>query len=431
MAFFTPKRVFFLLLAGLALRLVLLGIFYDHERIIYDDDSNSYLPLAENIRLHHVFSVEKVAPLLPDAIRTPAVPVFFMVHRAVFGSYLPALVTQSIIIVLAAYGVYLIGRRLGRERAALVAMVLMLITPFSLLVSIRFLSQPLFVFFLVFATYFWIRYLQDGDRRSLIFALVLIPLLALTRPIAIFMPVPFIVSYLYMKRSWKIPLLIVAVFVAVISPWLYRNYHLFGHASLTSQGPVQLYFFDLPAIYARVNHVSYEQGLKAVSDQIAYLIPPGEEVTGHWYGFRNFAYGSVIQHAALVYIAHHPFATIQTRIGEIIMVFLRDGVRYWTDNLGVARSSMWFILPAVAERGFLLVMFIGFLLGCLTMLSKKFENEHKAAFFAVLCVVAYCVVLTGALTSAGFRFPVEGLIFLVSCIGWQEAYLWYQAHKRT
>ena len=230
---YSKKTIAIILSLGLIVRIALFFYLLDKPRAFIDDDSSTYLQSAENLRLGRGFSWEESPPYHPDAFRTPGYPVFLLLHRVVFGTYNSALITQSFLAVAIALIIFLLAREYGKIRIGYAAAAVFLAMPFSLNVSLKFLTQTFFTFALMLAVFYWIRFLKTNAFKYFITAAILLPLAAYIRPIAQYIYIPFMLSLIYAKwaAGSKIDFkdilkksgLILAIFLLVLAPWLYRN----------------------------------------------------------------------------------------------------------------------------------------------------------------------------------------------------------------
>ena len=154
------KTIFLIIAAGIIVRLFLFFYFLEENKFFYDDDSFGYIELAENMRLGNGFSnpADK-----PDGFRTPLYPLFLLSHRIIFGSYLPALITQILLIGVTAYLIFIIAKDfMNRSDIGLIAAAAFLFSPFSLMVSLNFLTQTLFTVILTTAVLMWLKFLKTS-----------------------------------------------------------------------------------------------------------------------------------------------------------------------------------------------------------------------------------------------------------------------------
>ena len=194
------KIILVILVVGLAIRLGLFFYFLNTPEAFWDDDSNTYIYTAENMLLGNGFSWDTKPPYRPDAFRTPGYPIFLLFHEAVFGSYYIALITQSFLGIGIAFIIFLLAKQYASVKIGYWASAIFLAMPFSIQVNLKFLTQSFFGFVLILAVWFWLKFLKNGDNKSLFITALLLPLLALIRPIAQFIYLPFILSFVYYQE---------------------------------------------------------------------------------------------------------------------------------------------------------------------------------------------------------------------------------------
>ncbi|MDO8495018.1 MAG: glycosyltransferase family 39 protein [bacterium] len=406
-----------ILLAGLAVRLFLLVYFSEKPSFFLDDDSPGYLQLAENIKQGNGFSWESAAPYTPNSFRTPGYPFFLLLHRAITGNYRSALVTQILLVVATAYLIFLLAKNFGGYLWGTVAVGVFLFMPFSVMVSVRYLTQSLFVFSLLGVVWVWLQFLKTDHHRYLWITVVLLPTLALIRPIAFYVYLPFLVGYLWyryradQKINWTrfliIAVLMVAVFFMVLSPWLIRNWFLFGHFSLASIPSYQLYFYDTPAVYAHNHGLSYAEARQFLEKDIEKYFR-----VARFEDYMTFEVSGVLADRAWHYLLESWPGLLITRAVLFLKFFVRDGIRYWGEfGLG----GFLLELGALVERGVLSLLGLGTALFTWRVLRRRDFVSGAGGFLMIL--IAYFALLTGAVASAGLRFPVEPLIILVGLFG--------------
>ena len=423
-----------ILISGLLARLFLIVFFQDHQLLFYDADSHEYMALAENMRLGHGFSWDRVEPYHPNSFRTPIYSGFIFLARYLFGYYEAALIIQAILVFLSGYLLYLIGMECFKnKKIALWSMGIFLFMPFSLNVSIKFLTQTLFMFLLILVVWSWIKFLKSQNKNYFLLASFLLPILALTRPIAQYIPVVFIFSLayaLYLKRidlSFKQFLrlagFMVVIFFIVLSPWLVRNYRSFGVFELSSIVPYQLYFYELPDTYAMAKGISYQEA----GDILRKEIDDYSKADNFSY-YMEFGSRGVLLKRSNYYLSQYPLYAVASRIKNSAKFFLRDGIRYWYNDFNrdervdvdiykvvTLNEKSLFPYLVVVERLFLAILFVGMLASVFYL----FKEDATARLFltSLLILLVYFSFLTGVMASAGLRFPVEPFFILLGLGG--------------
>src|SRR3989344_1215368 len=297
------KILFAILVLGLLVRLGLIMFFDDDHRLFHDGDSAEYLALAENLRLGHGFTWDKSAPFQPNSFRTPIYPGFLFLVRFLFGSYQAILVIQSVLIVLSTYFLYLIGREYFSRKIALWNAGIFLFAPFSLNVSVKFLTQTLFLSLLILSIWSWVQFLKNQRNKYFLLTSILLPVLALTRPIAQY---------------------IVPVFILSLACSVYFK--------LSSITPYQLYFYDVPDAYALANDISYEEAGGILKAEIG-----SHSSVSNFQDYMKFAQGDILMSRSRYYFSAFPAYFLVSRVKNMAKFFLRDGIRYWYNDF--SRSS--------------------------------------------------------------------------------------------
>ena len=402
------KTIYIILLAGLSVRLFLFFNFLGSPDFFYDDDSFDYIQLAENLRTEKIFSWDTEEPFLPNSFRTPGYPFFLFLHKAVFGNYSSALIIQSVLVVVSAYILFLLAQSLGRPKLGDFSAAIFLFMPFSLQVSLRFLTQPLFTFVLMSAVWFWVLFLKSNHNKYFLYVSILLPVLALIRPIAIFIYIPFIISLFYSgwfinkKKVLYYSVVLIIIFFSILSPWLLRNYRLFGEFSLSSIMPYQLYFYDAPAVYAFNHKTSYAEAREFLENDIQKYTRASS-----FQEYFTFNHADTLKQKAKEVIFESPAGLIAVRSILGFKFFVRDGIRYWFDGER--------LILILAERIFLFIIFLGMVASFSLFFRQDFRK--KSLLFFLLLIIFYFTALTGAVASAGLRFVAEPLFVLSGLVG--------------
>jgi hypothetical protein len=393
---------------------------------VIDDDSTGYLSLADNLQAGNGFAWDTGMPFTPDSFRVPLYPAFLAAHNLLFGSYIPVLVTQIFLsLIIALLSVKIADRFLKSPGIGAVAAGVFLFMPFSLLVSERYVTQVLYTVLATAAAWFWLSYLENGKWRAFAGTALSVPLSALVRPISIFFTAPFIASLavgwwwkkISLKKALASGAILIVCFLAVIAPWLYRNYSVFGLPYLSSITAVQLYFYDAPAVYATSKDISYEEARTYLNEHIA-------NITGVTFAEDPVSYTELSPYTKIMrdegarfFFADIP-ALIETRALQFFKFFTRDGIRYWLEHYSVDTYGGWALVPIIFERA---VMFL-FSLGFFWYAAHAFFSKNLPGF-ALCLIVLYFAALSGVMSSAGLRYPAEPLLLLLGTAGLLELYL--------
>lgn len=444
---FNKKTLLIILFFGLVTRLSLMIFFSDNIRLFHDADSAEYLALAENLMLGHGFTWDKSIPFYPNSFRTPVYPGFLVLARYLFGYYEAALVIQSILMVLSGYILYLIGREyIDSKKLTYWSIGIFLFTPFSLNVSVKFLTQSLFLFFLILAIWSWVKFLKTQRNNYFILTSFLLPILALIRPIAQYVLIIFILSlgysayfrqiHLSLKQFMVLVSTMCVIFFMVLTPWLVRNYKTFGFFKLSSITPYQMYFYEVPGPYALANHISNTEAGNLLRNEIndySKVSDFGE--------YMKFMSGELLMSRSYYYLSQFPEYFVIIRLENMVKFFLRDGIRYWYNDFNrdsrseisiykvvTLKERNLFPYLAVIERLFLALLFVGMTLSFSRFFKENMETKAILVFFFL--VLVYFSFLTGGMASAGFRIVVEPIFILIGLAGLNKFFKYYYDKQR-
>lgn len=415
-------------LAFLARMAVLVFFLIGDPSFIIDNDSAGYLSLAKHLLAGQGFSWDTGMPFTPDSFRTPGYPFFLAVHYVFFGSFIPALVTQIFLSLLIGFLIVRLADRYLSIKTGIVSAGLFFFMPFSLLVTERYLTQICFTAIFMAGVWFWLEFLRSGKKTDLLLVAILIPLSALVRPIAIFLLAPFIaslcISWLLnntsLKKALTAGVVLVLIFGAILAPWVWRNYRIFGIPALSSITAVQLYFYDAPAIYATAKHIPYEAARTALNKHIA-------QVTGYSVAENPILYTELspltptLKEEGRKFALADPYAFVKTRAIQFFAFFTRDGIRYWIEHYGVDTYHGAGLIPIIIERIVLFFLTLGFF-------WYAFKTTMRKNIYGItLALVAlYFALLSGVMSSAGLRFPAEPLFLLFGVAGLAEIVLFFK-----
>lgn len=164
--------------------------------------------------------------------RGPGYVVFLAAIYGVAGHHWWAVyVVQSLLSTATLLGIYLLARRLFSPRVAMVALFLSAgYLPFLAYAHVL-MPETLFITFLVFSTYTFVRGVHDNSRRWLSLSGILCALAALTRSEALLLPVVFFLWIALSPGRWPILrrlksglILFVLSMALVLTPWTVHNY---------------------------------------------------------------------------------------------------------------------------------------------------------------------------------------------------------------
>ena len=248
-------------------------------------DAKAYDRIAQNIVSGEGYRESLDVPIEKDnsIVRVgPGYEFFLAGVYQVFGRNLPAVwVIHAFLLSLASVFVYLASLKIfseldekRKEIASLASAALVGFSPDLVTISGMIMSETLAVFLIALSVFLFFDYLTGG-RKSIwrMFALFLsLGFLAMVRTPAAFLALP-VFFYFLSERRWKELVFGALVIAALFSPWVYRNYKIYGAFVPTNlaygvdllfgnhQGASgELEHYDLP--YENIKKYGYAEGNK-------------------------------------------------------------------------------------------------------------------------------------------------------------------------
>ena len=256
---------------ALLLRGLLLSEVAKHPQTALTPDSGGYWRLADNLQAQGVFSRAIAAPFVPEIERTPLYPIFLATVFSISNDLVSALFAQSLVDVMTCVLVIYLAWLVWGERCARWAGLLIATSLGAIVSSVTLMTETVFTFFLVLHAIAFVVLVQtvrqNWSWRKLLPKLVLAALTlagaALTRPIAVYLIILEAAFILWQFKSrWQPKIALIAlygvVYIAGLSPWLIRNWALFGSPMMSMIGSYNLYFYNAAYLESYATGASYE-----------------------------------------------------------------------------------------------------------------------------------------------------------------------------
>ena len=329
MQFFKTYRLEILIFAlALAARLLYFGVsFQVNGGDILDTVTgpDGYTTVSKNLIEGHGLTSAGAPSYEPYSFRPPLYHFFIAGGYFALGGYWGVILLQMLLGSL----VPLLGMRvaayLTRGRALLAALgVFLALEPSGVLYSTFFYSETLFTVLFLAGVWAFFAYLKEAEAstRFLTASALILGLATLTRPTTQFLPILFAAVFLWTRRHelfsrrTLLPVVLyAAIFVATLSPWLVRNYVLFGVAGLSPQTGVNLYTTLLPTVYSIDRGTTFQQEFAAQRE--AGIPGPNEAVITD--GAKDMA-------LAVPLLLEHPRALLYSALNSTWSFFVLDGM---------------------------------------------------------------------------------------------------------
>lgn len=426
----TPVLIFLLSLgAGLLACIALLAItsLRGLELVTLTGDAKGYMVLAENLVEHRVFSLSESEPYAPESFRAPGYPFFLAMVYAVFHNWVVVLLLQVAIVSVAPVLLYLLFAPYF-ERAAFWGAVVFALEPTRLFLSSMLLSDALFTSLFLGS----LVVLEWGRRRSslsyIALAGAILGLCILVRPIALFLPVLYAAYLIFFipQRKRSIIAAVVGCLAAlvIISPWMVRNHLLFGSWNISSVGAANLVLYNAPEFLTYAPDDGAEMVLTAFNEEQNSL-PRHEALSLAQSSVFTSTFREVIAGRELSYIFFHMVKTIPFFVTDglrEIARLLRFEIGTLPNISGALLAGDSRLVAAYLAQGNLAVVLL--LVGsgfwsvvsilCGWKLLQALYRRGPAFIFFCATLVLYFALLTGPVSNARYRLPVEGILLAVA-----------------
>jgi len=217
----------------------------------YGSDSEQYIHLAKNLYtkgyvldrrgdvLVHNIPYDKSMEQ-STAWRVPGYPLFLAFSFMFYDSYTFIYMIQICLSLAAFAMLYKICKYFFGNTAALIFLIILILTPVYVAYSTQIMSDTLGIFLLVSIVYLFL------FKRNIPLIAALSGFSLLVRSQYLFL-VPILCLFLLYKKQYKKLAFFVIIFLAVLSPWIIRNYIVFdAFIPLSAQSGEALYFNTLP-----------------------------------------------------------------------------------------------------------------------------------------------------------------------------------------
>jgi len=387
-----PKFFLWLLPLSFVLQVAAIGVFHQYRTRPGDDHFEFGWEMgrvARSIAQGHGFSSPYEGNTGPTAWEPPLYPYLMAGVFKVFGIYSQAsawvlLGINSLLATLTCVPIFFIAYRTFGERIAIWSVYAWGLNPYIWYWSIHWIWDTTFTP-LVLACLFWLALeLQDwpGLRGWVLFG-VLYGIGALANPTMLAF-LPFCGLWIWQQRFRRgLPsvggvVLSSVIFFAVLSPWVVRNYKVFGRF---------VFLRDDFGLQVRLGNAPYADGML-----MAYLQPNLNKLElEKFQSMGELAYAESCKRQAFDWIASHP--------GRFAMISLKRFFYYWN---GVPRPT-----SSLSPVDFRSSAFLATSILALWGLGRAVRQKRPAAWLFAGLVLTYPTVYYFVFPHARYRHPIE------------------------
>lgn len=428
-------------LLALIVRLFYFGLAlhtHDWNLINTSKASDGYFNISQNLLHDNGFSSETIAPFTQNSFRVPLQPYFLAWSAGLVGSYwLPLILTilMSCLFPLFAMG---FARYISSSQMVVLGTgIFLALEPFSILSSILFYSETLFMLFLFISIYYLFQYFERKKFLNLLFSSAFLGFATLTRPVTEYLPFLIAVLLIWEARTHLTKDILlrtgayILVFFVILSPWLFRNKAEFGVFALTPQTGVNLYANLLPSVLSIEQGTSYDTEYTKL--QALGVSGPNETDVAEAHGYTNRAIQLLLEHptalALTIGTVEIAFFTHDGMLNVLKLLEVKPDLSLGTSALFLLLHDplklLWFIghylsspvILVLLMRIVWIIVTLCFFVGVVRYTQKKGLTPYALTMLTIIAYMALTTIIVGLTVNARYRLPVEALIIPFALYG--------------
>ncbi len=409
-------------------RIVLILLVAPDQSRMFNGDSPQYDCLAQTLVESGAYECPDVAEF-SSVLRPPGYPLIIAACYAVFGAggWLAAICLNIPALMLLYIGLLRLLQAAGAPAASRWAALFIVSEPLVLLYSKELVPEPIFTALLTWSAVLVLR--SDGGLKQLVFGAILLGMATLVKPVSLYLVILWALFVLWQRRSLPAPILLAAVFGAVIAPWLLFVHSKTDSWTFTSTQSKNLGVGHTSYVRAEVEGLTYFEAHIAVQEEIerrAQRLPVRDykSMDSLWAAYAG------------EYLSAHPFIYAKTILKGMAITILDPGrlvlkrTLHGDDNseLGltniIATEGLWgaFTRLFTQEPVMAVVLLFNLLLmGLLTLAVlaglKTFWLRNRTVLIFTGLTLMYLWVLGGPNGYARFRLYLMPFLLVIASYG--------------
>lgn len=424
-----------IVLIGAILRFALLVYALFAPEIIYDGDSREYLALGENLAEHGVYEAETDRTFPPDSVRPPIYPAFLaLFHLLGDGTPFLALLAQTLLSLANIWLTYRLAVQFGaNQNTARLAALILALDISSIIYACTIMAETLLTTLLLIFASTLHRSIKSPDFRSMLTVSVFTAGLALTKPIAQFLPLVSVLLVLVfsntqmLKKARFAGLHILLVFL-LLMPWAMRNARKYDYLGISTVQGFNLLYYNGALAKARDEGISLDTAEDLLTNELRAevnfdKISVGEKVsTMQTLGIKTI----------LAHFGSYTFLHIRAMLSMLIdpgrvnlarVLYRKQGglgllETFSTKGLAGAMAFLFQQQPAVVILfGLAFVWQMFFLIVSILGGISFYKNAEKMHFWLLLILALYFMFITGPIGAARFRVPIMPILSIFAGFG--------------
>jgi len=441
--------VLIVIVAGICKISVFLMVYTDDPSRIFSPDSASYVNTARAFLKTGRFAISPDRPDSPQVVRTPGYPFFIASIFFVFGDekYPPLIITQLLLSLGTIIVTYRIVALIWGANVAVVSALLLTLDLPSFISSQQVLTETLFTFVLSVAI-FSVIYTLRKPQHVVFLAVshgVFLSFAILIRPIAYYLIVPIIVTFVLILRTslalqWRkigiAVMMLIIPWIILVGGWKLRNYSITGKAEFSYIQGVNLLFYRGADIIAQRDGIPFNEARQHLGYENYREVYPET---------RNWSNAQLSQHwkrEGLRLICQYPGLFLKSQIWGAVKMMLGPGehtflayVSDYREETGPGRDffklplnvymQKWiidktgfFIFFLLAEN-YLILLYSSIIFSLWQLIRAKKDsssgyrekkNEMGIHLFIWILILYFIAISAGPEAYSRFRVPIMPLL---------------------
>lgn len=419
----------------------------------YNDDTLSYVDTIYSlINESRFYAYGK-----PELLRTPGYPLFLAPFYYFFGAdkIYYSIIAHIFLSLATAELTYksallLLDGDKGRKPAA-IAFFIALLDPAVVVAEFSLLSETLFLLFLTFGIYLFLKFFKTSSAWLLLCGVLIISVSTYIRPAALYLNyIILMVAVLFsgVKRDKKLAAMAIAgvlLHVGLMSLWEKRNQSVTGERFFTTATAYNLYYMTAALVYAKSQDITFAEAQNLFLERIPKIDDEDrklfESKTGKIPPIRMSKLGVdakvslEAQRMAIPILLSHPLITTSVVVkgaianmfepgawGFVNMLKLRErgglvqkflNMPYAEFARHIWENEIHLIIFTIIGGAWVLILWMTFAVG----VAARFKTAGVCDVIFVITIAYFIIIATGPHSLARYRVPAVPFIAAYSAVG--------------
>lgn len=376
---------------------------------VYDPDTNSFLEPAYSF-LETGRMLDQGEPIL---FRTPGY-IFFLaaVLSVTSGSEMAVVVIQILMWIAATIAIYyIVSGMTDKKYCGVLACLLYSANVSAYKYNGSILTDGFFSCVLIFAMFYFYRYMQVSKCRYIVGTFALLMYALLVRPqltyFCMILVVVLIVCAVVKKVSWKIAILYGSMFLLMYGGWMVRNYSYYEGWMYSSVQDYNYMYYYAPGVYILAEDGSTRE------EAIEYLENEFEVTYPDYENYNDMELAHAQKEIGCSYIKQHPLEFVELLFEGLFIEMFGSGTTFLE---GMIDSALCRLALSAFVAGTLLLTYLIYAVGFLKNITRQ-----KVFDWLILLSAMYLMASTAMVGYSRFRLAFYPLCIVGAFISWRNS----------